>query len=98
MINPVQIQETKSSLGTEVSPSIEISPTVFDLDLPIATRKGARKCTQHPLSHFVSFEKLSTSHKNFLTHLNTVDIPQSFSQALGKEEWKHAMRVEIEAL
>ena len=31
VINPMQVQETESSLGNEVSPT-EVSPTVLDLD------------------------------------------------------------------
>ena len=51
---------------------------VDDYDLPIAIRKGVRKCTQrpaYPLSHFMSYEKLSSDHKSFLIHLNTITIP-----------------------
>ena len=72
-----------------------------DYDLPIAIRKGVRKCTQHPLyppSHFVSYEKLFDSHKSFLTHRNTITIPKTISKALGHKEWKKYIRVEIEAL
>ncbi|KAK3004985.1 hypothetical protein RJ639_017903 [Escallonia herrerae] len=98
VINPVQVQETESSLGNEVSSLTGVPPTILDLDLPIATIKGVRKCTQHPSSNFLSFEKLSSSHKSILAHLNTVAIPQTLSETLGKEEWKHAMRIEMEAL
>ena len=72
-----------------------------DYGLPIAIRKGVRKCTQHPLyplSHFVSYEKLSGSHKSFLTHLNTITIPKTIFEALGHKEWKEAISVEMEAL
>ena len=41
----------KPTLGTELIPSC---PDVNDLDLPIAIRKGTRKCTQYPTSHFIS--------------------------------------------
>lgn len=70
-------------------------------DLPIAVRKGTRTCTKHPLyplSSFVSYERLSSSHKSFLTHLNTISIPKTLSEALKSEEWKQAMRVESKAL
>ncbi|KAK2999542.1 hypothetical protein RJ639_023205 [Escallonia herrerae] len=36
-----------------------------DLDLPIALRKGTRTCTQHPISKFVSCEKLSPIFREF---------------------------------
>ena len=72
-----------------------------DLNLPIAVKKGARICTQHPLcplSHFVSYERLSSSHRNFLTSLNTIAIPKTLSKTLNGKEWKEVMRVEMEAL
>ncbi|KAI9195814.1 hypothetical protein LWI28_018377 [Acer negundo] len=64
-------------------------PVVDDEDLPIAIRKGVRECTRqlmYPLSHFVSYEKLSSSHKSFLTHLNIVTIPKTVFEALGSKE------------
>ena len=57
-----------------------------ELDLPIAIRKGTRRCTQHPLSHFVSLEKFSLSHTAFLTHLNSIAIPKTLSEALSSRE------------
>ena len=63
-------------------------PIVDDEDLPIAIRKGVRECTRqpmYPLSHFVSYEKLSNSHKSFITHLNTVTVPKIVSEALGSK-------------
>ena len=76
-------------------------PVVDDEDLPIAIRKGVRECTQqpmYPLFHFVSYEKLSSSHKSFLTHLNIVTIPKIVSEAFGSKEWRGAMKVEMDAL
>lgn len=108
---PVHIQESEPTTGNEVNTSLQSSPTVpiashelvgtSEPDLPIAVRKGTRTCTKHPLyplSSFVSYERLSSSHKSFLTHLNTISIPKTLSEALKSEEWKQAMRVEMEAL
>ena len=70
-------------------------------NLPIAIRKGVRECTKrslYPLSQYVSFERFSSSHKSFLTHLNTITIPKTTSEALGQKEWRDAMRVEMDAL
>ena len=41
---------------------------------------------------------MSPSHKNFLTHLNSIKIPQTVFEALESEEWRHAMKMEIDAL
>ena len=37
----------------------EVYDTPNDLDMPIALRKGVRSCTQHPISNFISYNKLS---------------------------------------
>lgn len=52
-----------------------------DLDLPIALRKATRKCTQHPISKFVSYHRLSTQHKAFITALDSITIPNSVHEA-----------------
>ena len=39
-----------------------------DLDLPIALRKGVRSCTQHPISHYVSYDCLSLVARAFVTN------------------------------
>ena len=49
----------------------------MDQNLSIAIRKGMRECIKRPLyllSHVVSFEKLSPSHKGFLISLNNIHI------------------------
>jgi len=72
-----------------------------DSHLPIAVRKGTRECTKrplYPLSHYVSLDRLSPSHKNFIVSLNTFSIPNTLSEALSKEEWRTAMREEMDAL
>jgi len=45
-----------------------------DLDLPIALRKTIRKCTQHPISQFVSY-------KAFIIALDSITIPNSIHEA-----------------
>ena len=66
--------------------------------LPIAIRKGIRKCTEYPISHYISFNKCSTAHRSFLTTLNHISIPHTLSEALSNENWKQAMNVEMQAL
>ncbi|CAJ2640820.1 unnamed protein product [Trifolium pratense] len=45
-----------------------------------------------------SLVQLSTTHKVFLTSLNTTTIPTSLSEALSDRKWKQAMDLEMEAL
>ncbi|KAK2967234.1 hypothetical protein RJ640_002061 [Escallonia rubra] len=46
----------------------------LDLDLPIALRKGTRTCTQHPISKFVSCEKLSPTFRDDRGELDTLKL------------------------
>ena len=50
----------------------------------------------YPLSHVVSFEKLSPSQESFLTSLNNIHIPTTLSKALSNENWKQTINTEIE--
>lgn len=52
----------------------------------------------YPLSHFLSFENFSTSHRSFLVRLNSISIPTTLLEALSYENWKQAMNAEVEAL
>ena len=36
-----------------------------DLDLPIASQKGVRSSTKHPMSNYVSYDKLSPTFLDF---------------------------------
>ena len=65
-------------------PSIQINST----SLPIAIRKGIRKCTEYPISHYISFNKCSTTHRSSLTTLNNIFIPHTLSEALSNENGK----------
>ena len=102
----MQVQELELTTSHEVNDpsSPEISPDsddISNLNLLIAARKGIRICTQHLLyllSHFVSHDRLSPSHRNFLTSLNTIVIPKTLSKTLNCKEWKQATRAKIEAL
>lgn len=84
----------------ESNPVMEPLPlnTQSDLDVPIASRKGTRTCTQHPISKFISYLKLSPSFKAFTTSLSDVVIPRNINEALGIPHWKAAVLDELRAL
>lgn len=52
---------TPSSTGVLPNPSND------SMDLPIALRKGTRTCTQHPISNSVSFDRLSSNFRCFVS-------------------------------
>ncbi|KAL5560247.1 hypothetical protein UlMin_036458 [Ulmus minor] len=106
---PEQVQESNLKTRNKVTNSNSNSCTELktfvenklDHDLPIPVREKTRECTKHPLyplSHFVSFKKISPSHKNFLININTISIPTIISEALSNENWNQAMNVEMKAL
>jgi len=69
-----------------------------DLNIPIATRKGVRSCTKHPMSNYVSYKNLSPSFFAFTSHLSSVEIPKNVQEALQVPEWKKAISEEMRAL
>ncbi|KAL6338693.1 hypothetical protein AAG906_023842 [Vitis piasezkii] len=105
----IQVQESEPTSGNEVTISHPPLQTELELqfekpidqNLSIVIRKGMRECTKHPLyplSHVVSFKKLSPSHKSFFTSLSNVHIPTTLFEALSNENWRQAMNIEMEAL
>ncbi|KAF3772145.1 Retrovirus-related Pol polyprotein from transposon TNT 1-94 [Nymphaea thermarum] len=88
--DPSHVQ--KQDVGREIQTEKEKE------DLPIALRKGVRSCTQHPIGNFVSYSRLSTDYKCFVSSLAVVVIPRNAIEAQGDTKWSHAMKEEIEAL
>lgn len=64
------------------------------MDFPIVLRKGTRTCIQqnqqplYPLPNFLSFKKVSLTHKNFLINLNSIITYFSISKALFDKKCK----------
>lgn len=51
------------------------------------------------LLHFVRIkDQLSHSYRAFHTSLNKITFPKTLSEAVGGENWKNAIKVEMEAL
>ena len=75
--------------------SVEFS----DLDLLIAQRKGVRSCTLHPISNFVSYHRLYSSFKAFVTGLLSFDsVPRNIHEALMIPKWREVVYEEMRAL
>ncbi|RVW87243.1 Retrovirus-related Pol polyprotein from transposon RE1 [Vitis vinifera] len=45
-------------------------PSIDDSTLPIALRKGVRRCIDHPIGNYVTYEGLSPSYRAFATSLD----------------------------
>ncbi|RVX14302.1 Retrovirus-related Pol polyprotein from transposon TNT 1-94 [Vitis vinifera] len=73
-------------------------PSIDDSTLPIALRKGIRRCTDHPIGNYVTYEGLSPSYRAFATSLDDTQVPNTIQEALKISEWKKAVQDEIDAL
>jgi hypothetical protein len=69
----------------------------LDLDLPIAICKGKCIRTGHPISEFVSFDRL-TPFKAFSLLISSLVVPKSYKEALSHSIWRKAMEKEMHAL
>jgi len=70
----------------------------YDLDIPIALRKGVRSCTKHPISNFMGYSKLSPQFSSFTISIDDVVIPREIYHALQEQKWKAAIMEEMQAL
>ncbi|KAF7808202.1 Retrovirus-related Pol polyprotein from transposon TNT 1-94 [Senna tora] len=74
--DPMHCQDTPSDPHSHekgnTAPNLAISDVCPDeiLSPPIAKRKGVRSCTLHPISQFVSYEKLSPKFQAFVSNLD----------------------------
>lgn len=68
-----------------------------DLDLLITLRKETRSCTQHPISHFVSFERLFPQDRAFTSKISFHEISTIVYETLNMKRWKEAMNKEMRA-
>ncbi|RVW99259.1 Retrovirus-related Pol polyprotein from transposon RE2 [Vitis vinifera] len=73
-------------------------PSIDDSTLPIALRKGVRRCTDHPIRNYVTYEGLSPSYRAFATSLDDTQVPNTIQEAFKISEWKKAVQDEIDAL
>lgn len=68
------------------------------LEIPIALRKYVCTCTKHPLSNFMSYDRLSSSFHVFVSQLSSIEIPRYVQEALDVPEWKEANFEKMRAL
>lgn len=53
---------------------------------------------KHPLSKYLSYDRLSSTHKYFLVALSIVAKPSSYKEAIQEKCWQEAIQVELYAL
>ncbi|XP_078440864.1 uncharacterized protein LOC144710896 [Wolffia australiana] len=94
---------TASAPSSSGHPSSSASPGADDASFgwPIALRKGFRQCTRtplYPVTHYLSYDRLSPPYCLFLTRLAFVSVPHRLADALACPHWKAAMDEEMHAL
>ncbi|CAA6664260.1 unnamed protein product [Spirodela intermedia] len=52
----------------------------------------------YPMTLFLPYNRLSPSHKAFVSNLNTTSIPKTVFEALTHEKWRQAMNEDMKAL
>ncbi|RVW69693.1 Retrovirus-related Pol polyprotein from transposon TNT 1-94 [Vitis vinifera] len=90
---PSSVQPAQPQMAGEV-----LIPSIDDSTLPIALRKGVRRCTDHPIGNYVTYEGLSPSYRAFATSLDDTQVPNTIQEAFKISEWKKAVQDEIDAL
>ncbi|KAJ9540324.1 hypothetical protein OSB04_026830 [Centaurea solstitialis] len=70
-------------------------PQSIDHSQPIA---NSGTSTVYPLSNFVSYNKFSSTHKACLAAITSHDEPKYYHQAVKNDQWREAMKQEIQAL
>ncbi|RVW33887.1 Retrovirus-related Pol polyprotein from transposon RE1 [Vitis vinifera] len=74
--SPMPIQPIAPQLANENLQDGEVLiPSIDDSTLPIALRKGVRRCTDHPIGNYVTYEGLSPSYRAFATSLDDTQRP-----------------------
>ena len=77
--------------GPPLQPSVPFS----DFDVPIALRKDKLSCTDHPISYFVSYDRLTPFFRQFALYLSSVSLLRSYEEAILVPAWKQAMDEEM---
>jgi len=78
-------------------PPPQPSVPFYDFDVPVAFCKGKRSCTDHPISHFVLYDRLTHFFRQFTLSLS-VSLPRSYEKAILIPVWKQVMGEEMYAV
>ena len=103
-IHPPQLSHPQHSQSSELEVIIPESGTKFlyssqgDLDIPIALRKCIKSCTRHPISKFVSYEKLNLQYNAFISNVSSLAMPKNIQEAMGDPKWREVVYEEMKAL
>lgn len=94
--NVEQVKERRSrSRPSHLKDYIVKLPPSIDHAHSVSNQQSSTVC---PLANFVSYEKFTNSHKAFLAAIISNDEPKDFNQAVQDQNWRDAMKKEMQAL
>lgn len=82
-----RLQDFVTNTICKLSPSTSSSP-------PSTPSSG----TPYPISHYVDCHNFSVQYRHFLAAIIAGIEPQTYTEAMKDERWRHAMQHEIQAL
>nr|XP_027186068.1 uncharacterized protein LOC113784102 [Cicer arietinum] len=80
------------------SRSKKASAYLHDFECNFAHARHHKSDILYPLSHVLSYSKLSSSFYHFISSISAVREPTCFKQAVTYSNWTHAMQSELTAL
>ena len=67
----------------DINIPIVVRKNISDLNIPIDERKRALTCTKHPMSNYLSYDKLSHTHIAYVSRISNLFVPRTIQEALG---------------
>ena len=61
-------------------------------------KSSTKSGTRYSLSNYISYDSLSSNHKNFVNAISNVLEPTSHAQAVLDPKWQETMQRELDAL
>ena len=95
--HPPMLPPVEQFSTTAADPTI-LDSTTSKLDMPIALRKGKRSSTAHPISNFMSYDKLHPAFHSFALSIYSESISKNYQKIIQIPHWKAAMDDEMEVL
>jgi hypothetical protein len=66
--------------------------------IPSQLATTSSSSSKYPLSSYLSYHNLSSTHKNFVFNLSTITEPTCYEEAMKNEHWKSTINAELSAL
>ncbi|RVW63213.1 Copia protein [Vitis vinifera] len=86
----------EENIGEDRAGEVSI-PSIDDSSLPIALRKGVKRCTDHPIGIMLRMKGYHHLTEHLLL-LDDTQVPNTIQEAFKILEWKKAVQDEIDAL